>query len=340
MEGHPHKGGAPCPPFPTAEELALAPRLRRMDVRRPLVNEGESGLGWPSAPPAVLPNASAQPPSLPALWQIALSQTRLDPARHNGARSTAPAELMAALPDVAPGAGAAALVDADGWMAVGPKGLRQRSSAGAAVEMEADGAAAAGGRPGGFALLEGLRDEEMEEEEEEGEAMLLEEEEEALDEEEVGAMEEPGCAAGSTGSAAGRGPPTSALSLPGRRKRLLDDSILRCPHRSLIADVMALHRRRAAAGPGGHGGGASARDDAMKASAAGRPAALLLQLLTWMIPAFGMPTRPWPLSAHPLCSQGASDHRQVPAAGASAGRLFDMLPPDSLAHVLTRMEAR
>lgn len=140
VEGHPHKGGAPCPPFPTAEELALAPRLRRMDVRRPLVNE----------------------------------------------------ELMAALPDVAPGAGAAALVDADGWMAVGPKGLRQRSSAGAAVEMEADGAAAAGGRPGGFALLEGLRDEEMEEEEEEGEAMLLEEEEEALDEEEVGAMEEPG----------------------------------------------------------------------------------------------------------------------------------------------------
>lgn len=38
--------------------------------------------------------------------------------------------------------------------------------------------------------------------------------------------------------------------------------------------------------------------------------------------------------------QGAGEHRQAAAEGASAGRLFDMMPPDALAQVLMRMEAR
>ncbi|KAL4434269.1 hypothetical protein ABPG75_000710 [Micractinium tetrahymenae] len=242
VEGHPHRGSSPFPPFPVAEELALAPRLRQLDVRRPAVNK----------------------------------------------------ELMAALPEVAPGAGKAALADADGWVAVGAKGMRSRRAAG---EAEVAGAAAAAGAlPGGFALLESLGEAE--------EASEMEEEASAEAEEDEAAAVEEGAAAGSTcstGSAAG-GSAKSALSLPGRRKRLLDDSILRCPQRSLIADVMALYRRRqASAAAGGRGGRAPGHADAIT---------------------------------------GAAEHRQAAAEGASAGPLFNMLPPDALAQVLMRMEAR
>lgn len=176
---------------------------------------------------------------------------------------------MAALPNVVPGAGAAALVDADGWVTVGTKGLRQRRLAPVGGEAEADGAAAAGAASGGFALLEGLDEEE--EEEEEGEVAteeVLPEEVASVDGGAAGAPEEraEGGAGGSAASAATSGPAKPTLSLPGRRKRLLDDSILRCPHRSLIADVFALHRRRAAAGAGGRGGGVPARVEEIKAS--------------------------------------------------------------------------
>lgn len=62
VEGHLHTGSAPCPPFPTAEELALAPRLRQVDVRRPPVNKG----GCPAGLALQASALAEQPASLPA----------------------------------------------------------------------------------------------------------------------------------------------------------------------------------------------------------------------------------------------------------------------------------
>jgi hypothetical protein len=58
-EGHPHRGATPFPPFPTEGDVALAPRLRHMDVRRPPVNKGEHG--WQSSRVEVGPSPISTP---------------------------------------------------------------------------------------------------------------------------------------------------------------------------------------------------------------------------------------------------------------------------------------
>lgn len=185
---------------------------------------------------------------------------------------------MAALPDLARAAGAAALADADGWMLVGPKGLRQRRSAAPVAPAEPGGAAALGGPLGGFALLEGLSEEaESEEDTEEAEAEAEGDgEENGEAKAEAAAAEEDGAAVSPTASSAGPGPEASTLNLPGRRKRLLDGSILRCPQRSLVADVMALYRRRAAARADGCAARAAVHADSIKASFGGAACLALL----------------------------------------------------------------
>ena len=213
---------------------------------------GGSQLGTSSAVGALLVAAAfVRPPGYPRLpgcfshlsLLIALRPLPLFPS---------PAELMLALPDVRPGAGKAAMADSEGWMAVAGKGVRARRAMDVAVvDVVVDGTAAGSGVPaapsaplglgiGGFALLAGL---------EEGDVGLEADAELGEAEEEDGAVPAEGAEGGEAASSAaasvdGATASSSVVERGSRRKRLLDDSILRCPQRSLIADVMALYRRR------------------------------------------------------------------------------------------------
>ena len=288
---------------------------------------------------------------------------------------------MLALPDVRPGAHKTAMVDSEGWMAVGGKGVRVRQAADAAVaDGVGDGTSAGTGGAtvpaplglgaGGFALLAGLEEGEVGEE-------VDEEEGEARDEGKAAPVEgaEGGeAAAAAVASGGGAGAPASVAERGSRRKRLLDDSILRCPQRSLVADVMALYRRRMGGVLGARAAQLAVHADAIVVSVGrlrwgicGHESSHRQVLLTdsnnWRpalpaCPVGQLPglalcahccSAPLPdpfvsLSASPPCPllslQGAADHREAAEEGASAGPTFDVLTPDALAHVLVRMDAR
>jgi hypothetical protein len=167
------------------------------------------------------------------------------------------------------------MADSEGWLAVGGKGVRaRRATYAAVVDGNIDGTAAGSSvlaAPaaalslgiGGFAVLAGL---------EEGEVGLEAGGEEAEAGDEGGAAGVEGAEGGEAASSAaasidGAGAQSSSVVERGsRRKRLLDDSILRCPQRSLIADVMALYRRRLGGVVGARAGQLAVHADAIVVS--------------------------------------------------------------------------
>ncbi|KAL4860149.1 Ubiquitin-conjugating enzyme E2 B [Chlorella vulgaris] len=250
VSGHPHTGAAPVPPFPTPEEVALAPRLRMMDVRRPEINK----------------------------------------------------ELMLATHAAEPGELATLAVNCDGWTPVDLKrgGVKLEVAAKvAAAGSSTNGVAIplASASVGCYAALAELG-EEAGAEQEQAEAAKSEKatvqavEEVVQREEKVATVDDEQESVTANPSGSTKNP---------RRKGLLDPAILKASHRSLVADVMALHRRRLE----GQRGEASAR-----------------------------------LAAHADSIQTVADHKAAAVEGSSAGPAFDRLTPDALAQVLMRVEAR
>ncbi|GAB4817332.1 hypothetical protein N2152v2_004378 [Parachlorella kessleri] len=220
--GHPHQGTCPHPPFPTREDVVLAPRLQRVEVVAPSVNP----------------------------------------------------DLLVHLPTVSSSA-AAAEADPEGWQAAGRKAVRTRAeylqaaivpprgNGGSAVDSargQASGHGSTAHRGGPvattptiFSLLGDPQWESLEQLLRPSHATAA-----APTSKAVKAGQALGAAADTTSvlsppaSAASPSPapsvagpaPATAAARSGRRKPLLDDSILRQHQQSLISDVMKVHQRR------------------------------------------------------------------------------------------------
>ncbi|GAB4817481.1 hypothetical protein N2152v2_004527 [Parachlorella kessleri] len=208
VQGHPHQGTCPHPPFPTAEDIALAPRLQRVEVvapsinpdllvRLPMINDSEAGLG--------------------------------------------------------------AATDAKGWVVASRKAVRSKAGQCAALSPVASKAAqraTAGASPlhdstcqgmglspvSTLSLLGETEWESLEEMLQPGCDVLVESDATDATEDPIPAPGPPALLASSSPSPSVEG--TKPLPRSGRRKPLLDDSILKQRQEHLISNVLSLHQQR------------------------------------------------------------------------------------------------